>query len=75
MWISVLWSRIDLKKMIPWWMYLVVALPLTPETYHLLGGEGTESDQGGSHSFQYRLGERRLMKMALTRMRKSEERR
>lgn len=29
----------DLKKMIPLVDYLVVALPLTPETYHLLGEE------------------------------------
>jgi len=41
----------DLKKMIPLVDYLVVALPFTPETYHLLGEEELDLIKDGATLF------------------------
>jgi len=57
----------DLKKMIPLADYLVVALPLTPETCHLLGEEELNLIKDGAILFNIGRG-KTIDEMALTRV-------
>jgi len=57
----------DLTKMIPVVDYLVVALPLTPETYHLLGEEELNLIKDGTILFNIGRG-KTIDEMALTRL-------
>jgi phosphoglycerate dehydrogenase-like enzyme len=57
----------DLKKMIPLVDYLVVALPLTPETYHLLGEEELNLIKDGAVLFNIGRG-KTIDEVALTRV-------
>jgi glyoxylate/hydroxypyruvate reductase A len=60
----------DLKKMIPLVDYLVVALPFTPETYHLLGEEELNLIKDGAILFNIGRG-KTIDEMALTRVLKT----
>jgi glyoxylate/hydroxypyruvate reductase A len=57
----------DLKKMIPLVDYLVVALPFTPETYHLLGEEELNLIKDGATLFNIGRG-KTIDEVALTRV-------
>ena len=57
----------DLKKMIPLVDYLVVALPFTPETYHLFGEEELNLIKDGAILFNIGRG-KTIDEMALTRV-------
>jgi phosphoglycerate dehydrogenase-like enzyme len=60
----------DLRKMIPLVDYLVVALPLTPKTFHLLGEEELSLIKDGATLFNIGRG-KTMDEMALTRVLKS----
>ena len=62
----------DLRKMIPQVDYLINVLPLTPETYHILGEEELNLMKDGSILFSIGRG-RTIDKKALTKVLKSEK--